>query len=284
MAKRKDTTLDDLLDLASKLPWWLDLCLAATFYLVLHAISTRETAAPTDVAELGNIVITQMITVGATFGQYLLPAIFTLGAIVSAVSRRNRRKLHHQVASKPGTQSLTEMSWREFEMLVGEAFRQCGYRVSETASGADGGVDLVLTKEAENFLVQCKQWRAQKVGVTIVRELYGVMAARAAVGGFVVTSGKCTDQAKRFAEGRNIELIEGRKLVGMIQKAQSTLDAQPHPKVPNCLRCGKAMVQRTAKTGANAGKDFWGCSAFPKCRATQPLLKSKVFRRRSRIV
>ena len=50
------------------------------------------------------------------------------------------------------------MIWREFEMLVGEAFRLQGYQVVETGGGgADGGVDLVLRKDRETFLVQCKQ-------------------------------------------------------------------------------------------------------------------------------
>ncbi|WP_232209291.1 hypothetical protein ACN2MM_06290 [Alkalilimnicola ehrlichii MLHE-1] len=29
------------------------------------------------------------------------------------------------------------------------------------------------------------------------------------------------------------------------------------------------MVLRTAKRGANAGNQFWGCSGYPKCRAVQ---------------
>ena len=33
-----------------------------------------------------------------------------------------------------------------------------------------------------------------------------------------------------------------------------------------CPRCGSMLVLRTAKKGTNAGKQFWGCSAFPKCR------------------
>ena len=36
-----------------------------------------------------------------------------------------------------------------------------------------------------------------------------------------------------------------------------------------CPKCGSAMVLRTSKKGANAGKQFWGCSAFPKCRVVQ---------------
>ena len=36
--------------------------------------------------------------------------------------------------------------------------------------------------------------------------------------------------------------------------------------IPQCPQCGKPMVLRTAKTGANAGKQFWGCSAYPDCK------------------
>ena len=36
-----------------------------------------------------------------------------------------------------------------------------------------------------------------------------------------------------------------------------------------CPRCGEPLVLRTAKRGANAGNQFWGCSAYPKCKAMQ---------------
>jgi restriction system protein len=40
---------------------------------------------------------------------------------------------------------------------------------------------------------------------------------------------------------------------------------------PNCPQCGQPMALRTAKKGANAGSQFWGCSAYPNCRATLSL-------------
>jgi restriction system protein len=64
----------------------------------------------------------------------------------------------------------------------------------------------VLHKGDEKYLVQCKQWRAFKVGV--LWELYGLMAA----GGFVVTSGRFRKESSEFAQGRNVELIDGVKL------------------------------------------------------------------------
>lgn len=38
--------------------------------------------------------------------------------------------------------------------------------------------------------------------------------------------------------------------------------------VPNCPKCSKPMVRRTAQRGPNVGNEFWGCSDFPRCRGT----------------
>ncbi len=38
-----------------------------------------------------------------------------------------------------------------------------------------------------------------------------------------------------------------------------------------CPQCGSPLVLRTAKKGNNAGKQFYGCSTFPKCRYTKEL-------------
>lgn len=38
-----------------------------------------------------------------------------------------------------------------------------------------------------------------------------------------------------------------------------------------CPKCGNPLVLRTAKKGPNAGNQFYGCSAFPRCRYTQIL-------------
>lgn len=40
-------------------------------------------------------------------------------------------------------------------------------------------------------------------------------------------------------------------------------------KTPECPTCGKSMVRRIARQGARAGKPFWGCSDFPRCRGTR---------------
>ena len=42
--------------------------------------------------------------------------------------------------------------------------------------------------------------------------------------------------------------------------------AQAPEPVPDCPKCARPMVRRTARRGANAGGEFWGCSEFPRCR------------------
>ena len=38
-----------------------------------------------------------------------------------------------------------------------------------------------------------------------------------------------------------------------------------------CPKCSSIMVKKTAKKGKNVGKEFWACSAFPKCRHIEPI-------------
>lgn len=274
--KRKQGVFEDLIDIAAMLPWWVGVLLALIAYFALHHYATAEIAPVVSPGQMGTFVASQFGKTLATFGQYLIPLALIIGAGISAYGRHKRTALFTDVQESSSASALNGMSWQEFEMLVGEAFRRKGYAVAETGGGADGGVDLALRKDGEKFLVQCKQWKAYKVGVTTIRELYGVMAAGGATGGFVVTSGVFTQDAKSFAEGRNIGLIDGSELTAMIKSAQQQRPpaaARPAPQSApaananqDCPKCGGAMIKRIAKQGANAGKAFWGCSNFPQCR------------------
>jgi restriction system protein len=176
---------------------------------------------------------------------------------------------------KRGEPALPEMRWQEFELLVGEGFRQEGFLVIET--GGSGGADLVLQKGEQTFVVHCKQWRAKQVDVGTVRELQGALAARGAAGGFIVTSGDFTAAAAEFANGCGIRFVNGAKLRAMLEKARTTvtLPLRIEPRLaagqPSCPRCSRPMEQRVAQQGANAGKPFWGCPGFPDCRGTLPI-------------
>ena len=283
--KRKTSPIEDMIDVIAMLPWWAGIGIAVIGYLVLHRLATPAAISAVQPGQMSNLIAQSMVAAFASVGQYLVPLIGLIGAAISFFRRKQRVALVTDVAQAQSTHALDGMSWREFEMLVGEAFRLQGYRVTETGGGgADGGIDLVLSKGAEKFLVQCKQWKAYKVGVDVVRELYGVMAAKGATGGFVVTSGRFTDDASKFAAGRNVRLIDGSKLFALIKQAkQSTrmVDQQigSTPRTVElkaaielrCPQCGSTMVKRVARKGGNAGSEFWGCSTFPSCRGVRQL-------------
>jgi restriction system protein len=282
MARRKKSSpAEDLVDLVSMMPWWAGCVLALVSYLWLHGVATQEVVASIAPGQVGTVVTQTVWKSLATVGQYLLPLLCLMGAATSAYGRAKRKGLVSSVVGSPSANALNNMSWQEFELLVGEGFRQQGYQVIENGGGgADGGIDLVLRKGGDKFLVQCKQWKAFNVGVTVVRELYGVMAANGAAGGFVVTSGRFTDDAKAFASGRNITLMDGSALFKLIHQTSAARATRPSPPemvspkavtTPSCPICAKVMVQRVAKRGSSSGNAFWGCSGFPACRGTRPV-------------
>jgi len=272
--RRKQGAFADWIDLIALLPWWGGLALALVTYLILHHFASAP-AASLQVSQIGPALVQSVVKAFASVGQYLVPFICVFAALVSAWRRWSRTRFIAEVGNRSSASALNEMSWQEFEMLVGEAFRRGGYSVGETGGGgADGGIDLVLRRDGEKYLVQCKQWRAFKVGVPIIRELYGAMAAAGAAGGFVVTSGVYTQEAKDFAAGRNIDLIDGVELHEIIKQVRPV--SSHEEKILSmtgqlCPKCGSLMVMRTAKQGTNIGKNFWGCPNYPQCRGTVPI-------------
>ncbi|MEB0041302.1 restriction endonuclease [Pseudomonas sp. MH10] len=298
---RKSSFLDDLLFIATKLPWWLSVAIGVGAYGYLHSLSLAPIPIYSDLNHLQSVVFSTLLKPVATFGQYLLPLVFLSGAAASVLGRRKRRNLLAAMTMAGGETAAT-ISWQQFELLVGEALRHQGFSVLETGgNGPDGGVDLIARKDGETYLVQCKQWRSLQVGIPVVRELYGAMAAEGATGGMVITSGRFTGPAKQFASGRNLRLVDGELLnkwiaaskragpkptsevvetrkepaveAPAVATAVAVVEELIKPAAPACPHCKKQMVIRVARSGANAGGDFWGCSAYPKCRGIRTIFK-----------
>ena len=281
MSRRRSSTARDLLELAAALPWWLGLLLAALSYLLFSALAAQPLLVG------GTLNLLSMV---GTVLRIVVPIVFIVGAVMSAASRAERQHLLASASSGDARSALAQMTWREFEMLLGEFYRQQGHAVAELGGrGADGGVDLVLRKDGRKTLVQCKHWKAFSVGVPTVRELLGAMTANGADAGQVVTSGRFTQQAREFAAGQAITLIDGPQLESMLNAARQArgtptehgaltlverVDNPPERarpvSAPACPRCGAAMVNRVARKGPSAGGAFWGCSAFPQCKGTRP--------------
>ena len=288
--RRKNSGISVFVELLAMLPWWLCLVLGVVSYFVFdHLAAPLQPAAlppgSDPLKALPTVMVGSVMTGLALVLKLLAPFVCVIAAMASFFARSKRKKLLAQAQEMGAVSSASDMTWREFEMLIGEAYRRQGYSVYETSPGPDGGVDLAMKKGGEKYIVQCKHWRAYKVGVPVVRELYGVMAARGAAGAMVVTSGAFTAEAKSFAQGRNITLIDGKALDKLIQSARAEQPAQvPRnasapacelraERAPTCPKCSAAMVKREAKRGANVGQQFWGCTNYPGCRGTIPIGK-----------
>lgn len=213
-------------------------------------------------------------------------AVLILCWIAAGASYLRGHQRARLLETRTGLQSITALDWREFEQLVGEAFRRQGYSIEETGlGGADGGVDLVLRREGRTWLVQCKRWRQRQVPVATVREMWGLLAHHGADGVKIVCVGDYTPDARRFASGKAVDLITGQDLVAMVDAVRQTTSHARAPVVRTgspvapspppepaqvastaCPKCSGPMVRRANR---QTGSAFWGCTAYPRCRGTR---------------
>ena len=249
---------EGLMDLLTILPWWVSGFLAAGVFFSSHYIIPK--------IQFENFFYKALAPNAPLFGNMF--SVFLVGcAVLSAINSLIKAK---RLDSQKDLDSIRDLGWKEFEELVGEAYLRKGYHVVENqGAGPDGGIDLVLRKLGMTTLIQCKHWKTMKVGVKVVRELFGVMTAKGAERGIVIVSGEFTKEAVSFAESNSIELVNGPRLLAMISEVQK----DPRIEKPvaqsaqkECPGCGSELVVRVAKKGQHAGTKFWGCSNYPKCR------------------
>ena len=252
MARRKVSLLDEI----ASLPWLVGVALGIIAFLFVRQVA-------------GGVLAPLA---------WLFLAGCWMAAVVSFFRTHKRKQL---LETQIGLDSLARTDWREFEMLVGEAFRRRGYFVEETGlGGKDGGIDLIVSKGGRKELVQCKQWRTRRVRASTVREMWGLVDHHGADAVHIVCIGDFTPDAAAFARGKAIELIDGERLLEMVRDVQrnanavaSSLPSRIEPAVapkavltPLCPACGSGMVQRRNRLN---GEQFWGCPSYPRCRGTR---------------
>jgi len=261
-AMAKASILNDL----GRLPWYVSVLVSLTIYILLTYILPGITF---DNPYLN--MFRNALGINATLFAFL----FLIPAPFSYIKAKKKQRM---LNAQEDLKSIKRLSWLEFEHLVGEYFRRKGYEVSgNDTSGADGGIDIKLMKDGLLTIVQCKQFRAQRVGVKIVREMLGLKTAHYAHSVVIVTTCDFTRDAISFAKQNNITLIDGETLSVMIKEVQDNVvpttekDSKTTPQVEYlanniCPKCGSELVQRKARQGTHAGNSFLGCSSFPKCR------------------
>ena len=177
------------------------------------------------------------------------------------------------------TDVFAAIEWRRFESVCEALFAQAGFETRALSHGADGGVDIWLhsrnsASAAPVAVVQCKHWQGRLVGVTEMREFFGVMASHQLKRGTYATTSQYTPDAQAFAKANGINALDGSGLLKLIatrtdEQQQALLDVAFEGDYgrPTCASCGIKLVERTPSKG---GANFWGCSNYPRCKSRLP--------------
>ncbi len=114
---------------------------------------------------------------------------------------------------------LASLTPEGFEEFVGEVFEALGYEVEHVGGTGDNGVDLKVRRGGLLGIVQCKYFSKGVVGSPELQKFLGTIHHTRSHKGFFVTTRTFTLAADKFASEHPIELIDGPRLVELVQEA-----------------------------------------------------------------
>jgi len=170
--------------------------------------------------------------------------------MVAVVAQMRRWGWWRLLESNRSLDAIRSLNCADFERLVAAAFTEKGWNPQVVGqNGPDGGVDLILRKGKQQAIVQCKQRRfptGAYVTELEVREFAGVITARKAAKGYLVTSGVFAPEAAEFGEKiAQMDLIDGNDLLAMVGR---------------CPKCKAGLQPKQSKHGL-----FLSCVRYPDC-------------------
>lgn len=119
-----------------------------------------------------------------------------------------------------------------FEHFVANVFeRAYGGNAWVSPASGDFGVDFEHTTEEGLFLGQVK-CRKDDLPFDPIALIHSNMVKKGAIGGYIVTTGSFSDNAKEYAEGLNIALIDGVKLVELWVKGLENAEEEVKKLIP----------------------------------------------------
>jgi restriction system protein len=153
----------------------------------------------------------------------LLPGQYAIGGALGAApfvvigTMAAWRQLRAPSATRVAAtvEAVAAMSWRDFSAALEDAFRRDGYAVTRLSGPA---TDFELTRGGRTSLVSCKRWKAANTGIEPLRELHEARRAREAQEGIYVADGGVTDNARKFASGNGIRIIQGAELARLLPR------------------------------------------------------------------
>ncbi len=200
------------------LPWWGWLLAGGVVFFLLQGAHAAVNPA-TDLAERWYSAIDIASVAGL--------ALCTVFGALSFMLRNDSAKAAFKNADR-SPPAAPRMSWGQFELLAVEAFRRRGFQITERGGSTDDGSrNLQLTRGRQIFIAHCKAWRQTSVDIGAIRELYSMVIVSKASGGIAITTGSFTQEARTFAAGRQLQLIDGQTLREMLRDAEGQPTVMP---------------------------------------------------------
>jgi hypothetical protein len=142
-------------------------------------------------------------------------------ALVKATEYRNaldafkeKQKAYEILLEKQREEYWKGLSGIRFEAELGQLFETLGYEVSQTPLTGDGGVDLVLIKDGQKTVVQCKAHN-RKITIDVARELVASMQDFGAQLGIIACFEGITAPTREYIALKNITVMEVREIVAL---------------------------------------------------------------------
>jgi HJR/Mrr/RecB family endonuclease len=170
---------------------YLNITLALLLMLVLYKIG-------------GSALVMIFLTLGIAFG-----AIYLSGESFTGIFRKR--------IDVSSLEELRRLDPYEFEKVVGDYFRDCGYTVQQTKRTGDGGKDLIMYKNGQTYYVEVKRYgKGNPVSRPLIQKLVGACHPVGAKGIFITTS-RFTKEAIAEAHRSGIQLIDGDQFIRLLK-------------------------------------------------------------------
>jgi restriction system protein len=209
---RKDLNIIDFL---AQIPWWISVTLSASFYILLKFVVPYFEAQ-------SNLVHEVHVSLGPVLAPVVALALLT--PVTFSFLKSNRKRKFNDL--KEEIELIQALPWRKFKEMVTESYRRKGYIIMEDSLfSSDPSIDLVIRQSTNLYLVQCRYWQHRKLGIREVKNLYSLMHDKQASGVYMLTAGIFTYEARHYAAGRPITLLDGIELVELLRELPRNSEA-----------------------------------------------------------
>ncbi len=170
-------------------PWWISLALAASVALLARLLMPQQYVAAGVLGGFPFLVIAGI----AAWKQWGVPSA---AHTAMALERMNA------------------LSARELGGAIEAAFRSQGHEVRRLSVP---GADLELIKGGRTMLLSWRRWKAASIGIEPLRELHAARQRQAGEASLCIAGGELSDKARRFANERNIRVMDSAELARLLQ-------------------------------------------------------------------